>query len=162
VLGPSLPGNRWPYFSLPEPCYDYAIFDVEIQSVFRVGMPLSIRYCRAIAACAPSYDLIAPPTLHPTAPTFCSYGGFCFVQVCGAPGCVHPAGVCVISYASSPPRRYTPAASLHHGRGVSLRRSSPAPHTRAVFFSRCANTIGTALATVTVLFEFIVFFDVLV
>jgi hypothetical protein len=59
---------------------------------FRVGMPLSIRHCRAIAACAPSYDLVAPPTLHPAASTFCSCGGFCFVPLCGASGCVNPAG----------------------------------------------------------------------
>jgi hypothetical protein len=37
----------------------------------------------------------------------------------------------------------------------------PQPHIRVASFLRCANTIGTASATVD-LFEFIVFFDVIV
>jgi hypothetical protein len=128
VLGPSLPDNRCPYFSLLEPCYDYAIFDVEMQSVFRVGMPLSIRYCRATAACAPSYDLVAPPTLHPAAPTLCSCGGLCFVRCVAPPAVRIQLALSLISYASSPPRRHIPAASLHHGRGVCFDGYCPQPH----------------------------------
>jgi hypothetical protein len=101
-------------------------------------MPLSIRYCRAIAACAPSYDLVAPPTLHPAAPTFCGCGGLCSVPVCGAPGCAYPAGVCEISYA------YCRPPSLHSCRVPPprtwrlLRRSSPATtHSRGVLLALC-------------------------
>jgi hypothetical protein len=68
-------------------------------------------------------------------------------MVCGASSCANPAGLGVDIV-----RAVAPVVTL-------LPRPST---TDVVSFSRRANTIETALATVTVLFEFIVFFDVLV
>jgi hypothetical protein len=93
---------------------------------------------RASAAHAPSYDhLVAPPTLHPVAPTFCSCDGLFFVP-CVVPPAVSPAGfVCDIVRVVAPP-------SLHSCRVPPLRtwrllrRSSPATtHSRGVLLVLC-------------------------
>jgi hypothetical protein len=57
------------------------------------------------------------------------------VSVCGASGCVNPAGLEFDIVRVVAPRRCIPAASLHHGRGVCFDGCRQQPHTRVASFS---------------------------